>query len=112
MQGWLVFFGMLGILLAVTFFAPRLMLKRAISQVVLIFRQYHAIDRRNARTLEEMGLGPPTMWQRLMRTRDYKPYAIDILSKNEIIMMTDEGKHYLSEESLALSRFAEDGRRY
>ena len=107
MQGWLIFFGMLGILIAVTFFAPRYLLKRAISQVLTIFRESHAVDKRNAKTLIEMGLGPATFYQRMMRTRDYKPYAIDILSKNEIIMMTDDGRHYLSEENLAMSRFAD-----
>ena len=112
MQGWLLFFAALAIFIAISFFAPRYLLKRAINQVILIFRQYHAIDKRNARTLVEMGLGPATMWQRLMRTRDYKPYAIDVLSKNDILLMTEEGKHYLSEENLAMSRFAEDGKRY
>ncbi|MFC2045127.1 hypothetical protein ACFLUH_00405 [Chloroflexota bacterium] len=110
MNGWLVFFAVLAILMTVTFFGPRYLVKRAITQVILIFREYHAVDKRNAKTLVDMGLGPISMWQRMMRTRDYKPYALDILGKNEIIIITDDGKVYLSEENLSLSRFADHRR--
>jgi len=107
MEGWLILIAMLGIVLAATYFAPRFLVKRAISQVILIFRGCHAVDKKNAKTVEELGLAPPTMWQRMMRTRDYKPYALDILTRNEIVMMTEDGKLYLSEDRLASSHLAQ-----
>ena len=88
-------------MLAAIFFIPRWLLKRAVNQVIKIFRENNATDRKNAKTAEELGLTPPGIIERMMRRRDYKPHALNALIKAEIIQSTEDGKLYLSEEKLA-----------
>jgi hypothetical protein len=83
------------------FFIPRWLMGRALRQVVRIFRQHNAIDSKTARTIDELGLKPPGVFERMMRRRDYKPQALDALMKAEIIKATGDGRLYLSEDKLA-----------
>jgi len=89
--------------LAIMIFVPRWFMTRALSKVIKIFRQYNAINEKNALTIEELGLTPPTFTQRLSRMRDYKPRALDLLRRADIVQMTEDGKLYLSEDKLASS---------
>lgn len=82
---------------------PRFMLNRAIAKVIKIFREQNVINIKSARTLEELGLKPRTIVDTLFKGRDYKQYAVQLLSKGEIILMTQDGRVYLSEEKLAQS---------
>jgi hypothetical protein len=47
--------------LACGFFIQSLLVRRAISQVIQTFCRYNALGVKNARTVEEMGLTPPTI---------------------------------------------------
>ena len=85
-------------------FIPRLLMMRAFSSVIKIFRENNAINEKNAKTIDELGLRPPTFTQRMFRTRDYKPQALDLLRRADIVQMTEDGKLYLSEEKLASSK--------
>jgi len=76
-------------------------LRRAARQVIKIFREHNATDSKNARTIDELGLRPPGVLDRMMRRRDYKPYALSALMKAEIIQATEDGKLYLSEAKLS-----------
>ena len=89
--------------LAIMIFAPRWFLTRAFSKVIQIFRENNALDEKNAKTIEELGLTPPSFTQRISRMRDYKPQALDLLRRAEIVQMTEDGKLYLSEDRLASS---------
>ena len=89
------------LLLAAIFFIPRWLIKRAIRQVIKIFRENNATDQKNAKTADELGLTPPGILERMMRRRDYKPYALDALMRAEIIQQTEDGRLYLSEEKLS-----------
>lgn len=80
---------------------PRVRIKRAVNQVVAIFERNNALDAESAKTIEELGLAPPTFLERMMRMRDFKPYALQILMKDEVIRQTDRGRLYLSEDKLA-----------
>jgi hypothetical protein len=80
---------------------PRWLMRRAARQVIKIFREHNATDAKNAKTIDELGLRPPGMMERMMRRRDYKPYALNALMKAEIIHQTEDGKLYLSEEKLS-----------
>jgi hypothetical protein len=80
---------------------PRMRIKRAVNQVVAIFERYNALDVRSARTINELGLKPPTFLDRMMRMRDFKPYALQILMKAEVVLQTDGGRLYLSQDRLA-----------
>jgi len=89
------------LLLAAIFFIPRWLLRHATRQVIKIFRENNATDRKNAKTIDELGLTLPGMLERMFRRRDYKPSALNALIKAEIIQSTEDGKLYLSEEKLA-----------
>ncbi len=80
---------------------PRMRIRRAVNQVVDIFKRYNALDVRSARTINELGLKPPTFLDRMMHMRDFKPYALQILMKAEVVMQTDGGRLYLSQDRLA-----------
>lgn len=91
------------LLLALMFIIPRWRLKRAIRQVIQIFRKHNATDRKNAKTIDELGLRPPGVMEGMFRGRDFKPYALSALIKAEIIQRTEDGKLYLSEDRLTAS---------
>ena len=88
------------LLLAAIFIIPRWRLKRAIRQVIQIFKEHNATGIKNAKTDEELGLRPRGMMEGMFRGRDYKPYALSALMRAEIINRTEDGKLYLSEEKL------------
>jgi hypothetical protein len=75
-------------------------IKRAINQVVAIFENKNALDVRSARTINELGLRPPTFLESMMRMRDFKPYALQVLMKAEVVLETDGGRLYLSQDRL------------
>jgi hypothetical protein len=91
------------LLLAAMFIVPRWRLKRAIRQVVQILQEHNATDSKNAKTIDGLGLRPKAMMEGMFRGRDYKPYALNILMRAEIIQQTEDGKLYLSEEKLRAS---------
>jgi hypothetical protein len=80
---------------------PRVRIKRAVDQVVAIFERNNALDARSAKTIDELGLRPPTFLEGMMRMRDFKPYALQILMKADVIRQTDGGRLYLLQDKLA-----------
>jgi len=74
--------------------------RRAIFKVIDIFYQHHALGIREAKTRRELGLEAPDFLQKMMRPRDYKQYALQILMKREIILGDEGGRLYLAEERL------------
>ena len=79
---------------------PRMFTRRAAVQVVRIFRTYGATDVYSAKHAGDLGLNPPGMLDRLMKTRDYKPVALSILTRSGVIHQTGDGRLYLSESGL------------
>lgn len=79
---------------------PRWRLKRALRQVIAIFRQNGALDKKTAKTIDELGLRPRGFAERMLHTRDFKPYALDGLIKAEIVKGTEDGRLYLLEDKL------------
>jgi len=55
---------------------------------------------KGAKTRHELGLDRPDFLQRMMKPRDYKQYALQILIKREIILEDQEGKLHMVEERL------------
>ncbi len=88
------------LLLVGMFVIPRWLMGRALRQVVRIFRDYNATDSKTARTVDELGLRSPGVFERMMRRRDYKPHALSYLMQAGVIQKTEEGKLYLSEAKL------------
>ena len=101
-----IFLILLGIaFLLVMIFVPQLLMKRAIPKVIRAFRQSNAVGEKNAKALEELGLQPKGLLQTAGRLRDYKPRALQFLIGINVIQMTEEGKFYISEEDIALTRW-------
>ncbi len=69
--------------------------RRAILKVIEIFRQHNALRIDDAKTVEELGLESPDFAQRIMRGRDFKQYALQILIKRGIIHATEDGRLYM-----------------
>ena len=83
--------------------------KSTTSQVIQIFREHNAINVKNAKTIDELGLRTQTSsMESMLDRRDYKAYALGTLMKAEIIQMAEDGKLYLSEEKLLGSKFAKN----
>ncbi|MDP7286106.1 MAG: hypothetical protein QF906_02700 [Dehalococcoidales bacterium] len=73
---------------------------RNVPKVIRIFRENNAVGPKNAKTIEELGLKPKSMFERALRMRDYKPRALQFLMSVTIIDTTEEGKVYLDEDKL------------
>ena len=97
----MLFVVILSILMIAGFiFIPRLMIRRAILQVISIFRRQNIFQPENAKTADELGLIAPGFMKRMTSTRDYKPTALEILFKAGIIRSTPEGGLYVAKEKL------------
>jgi hypothetical protein len=96
-------FILLIIILAVLGFwvLPRMRIRRAINPVIAIFERNNALDVRSAKTIDQLGLRPPTFLESMMRMRDFKPYALQVLMKAEVVCQTDGGRLYLQQDRLA-----------
>ena len=90
------------------FVVPRWLFKRAIRQVIRIFKKHNAVGIKNAMTVEELGLKPYSMMVGLLRGRDYKQYALKALIKAEIIKEDGSGGLYISEDKLIASGLDQD----
>ena len=74
--------------------------KRALFKVIGILCQHEALGMRDAKTLRELGLERPDFFQKMMRPRDYKQYALQILIKRGMVSVTEDGKLFLVEDKL------------
>ena len=83
---------------------PQWMVKRAMRQVIGLLREHNATSAENARALDELGFKPRGIMQNALRGRDYKPYAVDIMVRAQVIQITEDGRLYLSEEKLSSSK--------
>jgi hypothetical protein len=86
------------------FVLPRIRITRAVKQVVAIFERNNALDARSAKTIDELRLRSPTFLEGMLRMRDFKPYALQILMNAEVIRQTDGGRLYLLQDKLAAIR--------
>ena len=76
-------------------YIPAFLVKRAIVKVRETFYRHGAIGVENAKTVEELGLTPPSFMERLTRPRDYKPRALQYLKQAGEVLMTGDGKLYM-----------------
>ena len=79
---------------------PSLMTRRAVSKVIETFCRLNALDAEHAKTLDELGLVPRTFFDRIGRTRDYKPRALNFLKDANVLRATPDGKLYLPRREL------------
>jgi len=84
---------------------PQFLVMRTAPKVIRIFRQNNAVGAKNAKTIEELGLKQRSIIENMLRRRDYKPRALQLLISADIVQMTEDGKLYLDEESLSMTRW-------
>ena len=106
-QSVIILIAMFIVAILAMYYIPRLMINRAIYSVIHIFRQHDAVTIRDVKTLEELGLNQKPFYERLLRLRDYKPYALKILRNAGIIQMMDDGRLYLDEGQLLTSKWGD-----
>jgi hypothetical protein len=88
-------------LILTVFVIPQWRIRRAMRQVVSIFRENGATNPSGAKTLEELGLVKETsLAMSLFRRRDYKMPAVDLLVKIGALQEAAEGRLYLVEDAL------------
>jgi len=103
----ILFLVLIGLLfIAAVIFIPQWMLMRNVPKVIKIMRQKNAVGEENAKFIDELGLQPKSMFQRMFARRDYKPQAFQFLLRATIVEMTDEGKVYLNEQNLMRTRWS------
>jgi hypothetical protein len=91
---------MMAMLFVLALWISGFLMKRAIFQVIETFCRQDALERNHAKTIEELGLQPPVFLERIIRFRDYKPYALRFLVERRMIQITPDGKLYLVEKQL------------
>lgn len=74
--------------------------RRAIFKVIEIFYEHDALGMNSAKTLQELGLERPDFLQRMTKPRDYKQNALQILIKEGIVNVDEDGSVYMIEEKL------------
>ncbi|MBN1256012.1 MAG: hypothetical protein JXA50_12115 [Deltaproteobacteria bacterium] len=89
-------------LFGASFFRTHLTRKGAL-KVIEIFYRHNALGSKNAKSLYELGLVRPDLYQRLFKRRDYKQTALRILIQKGLILANEEGNLYLQEENLEQS---------
>ena len=95
-----LFFIVMVVALGGSLYVRAFLTKRAIFKVIDIFYRHQALGTKGAKTRHELGLERPDFLQRMMKPRDYKQYALQILMKRELVVEDVEGRLYLVEERL------------
>lgn len=89
----------ISILLAIVVL-PNVLIKRAMHRVIKIFREQNALSPRKAKSVRELKLEPRSFLMSMVVPRDYKPRALQYLRRANIVRSTEDGRLYLSEETL------------
>jgi len=90
-------------LLVIGALVSRWRMKRAMREVVRAFREQNATTSRSAKTAGELGLSPRGRMAGMFKGRDYKPHALSLLMRADIVQTTEDGRLYLSEDRLLAS---------
>ena len=88
---------------------PYYRIKWAVPKVIDALRQHGAVSEDSAKHLAEMGLGVPTLTRRVMRTRDFRPQATEVLIRAAIVAVCDDGRVFLVEENYQKSKLFKGG---
>ena len=77
-----------------------LLTRRAVFRVIEIFYEHDALGIYGAKTLNELGLERPDFLQRMTRPRDYRQTALQVLIREGVVNVTEDGRVYMIEEKL------------
>ena len=99
-----IVFVIIGIILI--FLIPILKMRFATTAVLKEFCTQNALSPETAKTAEELGIAGQSIFDRLIKSQDYKPHALLILKNAKIIQEIGENRLYLDEENLANSAYS------
>ena len=71
--------------------------------MIAVFRRNSALDKKTARTIDELRLKPRGIVEGMFHGRDFKPHALNSLVKAGIVKSTEDGRLYLAEDVLFAS---------
>jgi len=97
---WIILILVILLLLAISFLVSNLLIRRALRAVIKMFRDTQSITPETAKMAEDIGFKKHGLLQ-FRGLRDYKPTALQFLMKNEVVRSTEDGRLFLSEETLA-----------
>jgi len=86
-------------------FIPYWLTMHAVPKVIKAFRHQNAIGAHNAMDIEELGLKPKSIFRRMLTRRDYSQQALQFLIRADVVDITEEGKFFLNDEKLMLSKW-------
>ncbi|UMZ73656.1 hypothetical protein [Natranaerofaba carboxydovora] len=92
--------GALLLIFGLIFLFSVILLRRATKSVINSFRKNNALEKRNAKTREELGLIQQSATERLVKAPNYKLNAMELLIDLDVIRLTFDQRLYLSEEKL------------
>ena len=98
---------LLFILLAIAFVLPHIIMNRTIPKVIGVLRQHNATSEEQAVFADEIGLAPKPYLQRMIRAKDQKPKALQMLIRLGIVKQNATGKVYLCQEELAKTKWSD-----
>jgi hypothetical protein len=88
------------------FYFSRMRMKIALRSVVNSFYERGALQAKKAATPRDLGVVPLDVFSRMMRLRDYRPQALRLLVNAGIVIATDDGLLYMSEDLLRQSNIS------
>ncbi|MGB2813607.1 MAG: hypothetical protein WBC50_08525 [Dehalococcoidales bacterium] len=105
MQGILFIILIVIMFILTVLFIPYWMTMRSIPKVIKQFRQKNAIGEKNALNIDELELKPKSIFRRMFARRDYSQQGLQFLIRSEVVDITEEGKFFLNEQNLMLSKW-------
>jgi hypothetical protein len=88
------------LLLVLAFAGSSFLMRRALKQVVKMFRDGGALSPETAKFAADLGIRQKGILE-IRGLRDYKPSALQFLIRQEVVIVTDDGRVYLSEQKLS-----------
>ena len=105
MQGILFIILIILLFILSVIFIPYWLIMRAVPKVIKAFRQKNALSAKNALHMDELELKHKSIFRRMFARRDYRENALQFLIRSDVVDITEEGKFFLNEEKLALSKW-------
>ena len=82
--------------------------KGSVRSLIKSLREHEATNIATAKTAEELNLRLGSSFGKFNLLRDYSSYSLKMLVDEGVVRVTEDGRLFLSEETLALSRWKQD----
>ena len=79
-----------------------------VRSLIKSLREHEATNIATAKTAEELNLRLGSSFGKFNLLRDYSSYSLKMLVDEGVVQVTEDGRLFLSEETLALSRWKQD----